>query len=94
MVTPAILVSARGVLVLTTSQRLSRSLERVRAVAAAPKPLRAAAAGAPPDAGEHGYFTQQLGFSARRARLLQRALASLYGALDIFVASIKALAAA
>ncbi|AWM32920.1 DUF2721 domain-containing protein [Hymenobacter nivis] len=93
MVTPAILVSACGALVLTTSQRLSRSLERVRAVAAALKPLRAAAAGAPPDADEHGYFTQQPGFSARRTRPLQRALASLYGALGIFVGSIVVIGA-
>ena len=50
VVTPPILGSACGALVLTTSQRLSCSLERVRAVAAALKPLRAAA-GAPPDAG-------------------------------------------
>lgn len=94
MVTPAILVSACGALVLTTSQRLSRSLERVRAVAAALRSLRdATAAGAPPDADEHGHLTQQLLFSARRARLLRRALASLYLALGIFVGSIVVIGA-
>ena len=90
MVTPAILVSACGALVLTTSQRLSRSLERVRAVAAALNTLRQAPA---PDADEHGYLAQQLGFSARRARLLQAAMTALYLALGIFVASIVVIGA-
>lgn len=90
MVTPAILVSACGALVLTTSQRLSRSLERVRAVAAALKTLREAPA---PTPDEQGYLAQQLVFSARRARLLQAAMTALYLALGIFVASIVVIGA-
>ncbi len=94
MVTPAILVSACGALVLTTSQRLSRSLERVRAVAAALKNLRETApAGAPPDADEHAYLTQQLLFAARRAKLLQAAMTSLYLAFGIFVGTIVVIGA-
>ena len=53
MVTPAILVSACGALVLTTSQRLSRSLERVRAVAADLRRLRESAPGPKADAEEY-----------------------------------------
>ncbi|MFD1470514.1 DUF2721 domain-containing protein [Hymenobacter caeli] len=90
MVTPAILVSACGALVLTTSQRLSRSLERVRAVAAALRSLRDAAA---PAADEHGYLTQQLLFAARRAKLLQKAMTVLYLALGTFVGTIVVIGA-
>lgn len=90
MVTPAILVSACGALVLTTSQRLARSLERVRAVAAALKALREAA---PAAAAERAYLTRQLLFSARRARLLQAAMTALSLALGIFVASIVVIGA-
>jgi len=78
MFTPAILVSACGSLILTTSQRLSRSLDRQREVAAT----------ATPDPAEHGHLTQQLRFAIRRARLLQQAMTSLHLTLSIFIGSI------
>lgn len=93
MVTPAILVSACGALVLTTSQRLSRSLERVRAVAADLRRLRESAPGPKADAEEYAFLAQQLLFSARRAKLLQKAMTSLYLALGIFVATIVVIGA-
>ena len=93
MVTPAILVSACGSMLLTTSQRLSRSLDRVRQVAADLKTLRKNAPAAGPDAAEHGYLMQQLLFSARRARLLQLAMTVLGLTLGTFVATIVVIGA-
>ena len=94
MFTPAILVSACGSLILTTSQRLSRSLDRQREVA---QLLRANQQPAPttpptlPDPAEHAHLTQQLLFAIRRARLLQRAMTSFHLALSIFIGSILAI---
>ncbi len=91
MFTPAVLVSACGSLILTTSQRLSRSIDRQREVA---KQLRhnqqrTAAPNQPdPDPAEHTYLTMQLSFAARRARLLQDVMTTLHLTLGIFIASI------
>lgn len=88
MFTPAILVSACGSLILTTSQRLSRSLDRQREVAQLLRQNQQRAATATPDPAEHGHLTQQLRFAIRRARLLQQAMTSLHLTLSIFIASI------
>ncbi|MDJ0367639.1 DUF2721 domain-containing protein [Hymenobacter sp. H14-R3] len=88
MFTPAILVSACGSLILTTSQRLSRSLDRQREVAQLLRQNQQLAATATPDPAEHGHLTQQLLFAIRRARLLQRAMTSLHFTLSIFIGSI------
>ena len=87
MFAPAVLVSACGSLILTTSQRLSRSLDRQRDVA---KQLRRHHRHQPsePDPAEHIHLTRQLSFTARRARLLQRAMTTLHFTLGVFVASI------
>ena len=80
MFTPAVLVSACGSLILTTSQRLSRSLDRQREVAGQ---LRQ-----PADAAEHTHLAAQLFFAARRAQVLQQVMTGLHLALGIFIASI------
>ncbi len=88
MFTPAILVSACGSLILTTSQRLSRSLDRQREVAQLLRQNQQQATTSTPDPAEHGHLTQQLLFAIRRARLLQQAMTSLHLTLSIFIASI------
>lgn len=88
MFTPAILVSACGSLILTTSQRLSRSLDRQREVAQLLRQNQQQATTATPDPAEHGHLTQQLQFAIRRARLLQQAMTSLHLTLSIFIGSI------
>ncbi|GAB3638416.1 hypothetical protein GCM10027422_40060 [Hymenobacter arcticus] len=88
MFSPAILVSACGSLILTTSQRLSRSLDRQREVAQLLRQNQQQAATSTPDPAEHGHLTQQLLFAIRRARLLQRAMTSLHFTLSIFIGSI------
>lgn len=86
MFAPAVLVSACGSLILTTSQRLSRSLDRQRDVAHQLRHHRKHEAA--PDPAEHTHLTLQLSFAARRARLLQRVMTSLHLTLGVFVASI------
>ena len=86
MFTPAVLVSACGSLILTTSQRLSRSLDRQREVAGLLR-LNPPPPGSPPDA-DRIHLRLQLAFAARRARQLQRAMSVLYVTLGIFIASI------
>ncbi|WP_151086893.1 DUF2721 domain-containing protein [Hymenobacter baengnokdamensis] len=88
MFTPAILVSACGSLILTTSQRLSRSLDRQREVAQQLRQHQQQAATSTPDPAERAHLTQQLVFAARRARLLQQAMTTLHLTLSIFIASI------
>ena len=86
MFAPAVLVSACGSLILTTSQRLSRSLDRQRAVAhSLHHHKRRAPAPAPT---EQAHLRLQLSFAARRARLLQQAMTVLHLTLGVFIASI------
>ncbi|RZL15558.1 MAG: DUF2721 domain-containing protein [Hymenobacter sp.] len=91
MFTPAVLVSACGSLILTTSQRLSRSIDRQREVAGLLRKNQQQTASptkADPDPAEHTYLTMQLSFAARRARLLQEVMTVLHLTLGIFIASI------
>ncbi|WP_223653100.1 DUF2721 domain-containing protein [Hymenobacter psoromatis] len=89
MFTPAILVSACGSLIMATSQRLSRSLDRQREVAQRLRQnQQPVAPPATPDLAERIHLTQQLLFAIRRARLLQQAMTSLHLTLSIFIGSI------
>ena len=90
MTTPAVLVLASGSLILTTSQRLSGSMDRQRDAA---RQLRDYQRQPPatPEPGEHEHLTAQLDFAARRARLLQQAMTVLHVAVGCFVASICAI---
>ena len=85
MITPAVLISACGSLIMTTSSRLMRSVDRVRELS-----LRFADLGEHPPEGasvedERKMLFGQLDLTTRRSRLLQRALARLYWALGAFV---------
>lgn len=87
MITPAVLISACASLILTTSQRLNRVIDRTRKLADQLKQL----APTPPETTlsdeERTFLFEQLSQIARRARMLQRTLASLYLALAGFVAT-------
>ena len=87
MFTPAVLVSACGSLILTTSQRLSRSLDRQREVAGLLRSCPSPPAGSPANP-EHTHLRLQLSFAARRARVLQQAMTVLHLTLGNFIASI------
>ena len=80
MITPAVLISACGSLILATSDRLSKAVMRTREISIALIPRS-------PDQRSDGreeerrmLFTQ-LDFVTTRSRLLQRALSRLYAAL-------------
>lgn len=91
MITPALLISATGTLVLSTSNRLSRVVDRVRVLARDAEQLLRPL---DPGASDPGFaqakrtlITNQLTALARRALLLRSALAALYTAIGFLVAT-------
>jgi hypothetical protein len=90
MITPALLISATGTLVLSTSNRLSRVVDRVRILAKDAEQLHHPS----PEASDPGFarakrtlITNQLTSLAGRALLLRSALAALYTAIGFLVAT-------
>jgi hypothetical protein len=82
MITPAVLISASGTLVLSTSNRLTRVVDRVRALAVEAEQLPLAAAD------EHRRFlSDQLGKLSARVLLLRTALTVLYSGVGFLVAA-------
>jgi hypothetical protein len=86
MITPAVLISACGALVFSTSSRLARIVDRARKLAHQVEEL---AAGKITDFAEErrAEVDRQLAIQTRRVRLIQGAMASLYVALGAFVAT-------
>src|SRR5256885_6986006 len=84
MITPAVLISACGTLVLSTSNRLGRVVDRVRDLSDRFEEL---VRNANPELQmeKRTNILGQLELSTNRARLLQRTLTSLYAAIGIFV---------
>lgn len=92
MITPAVLISAGGTLVLSTSNRLSRVVDRVRVLAADAEKLVSAvtADAAPPSARELGkrkLIKNQLRDLSKRAILLRSAIAALYVSIGFLIAT-------
>ena len=84
MITPAVLISACGSLILATSDRLSKAVIRTREISTALIP-RANDQRADGREEERRMLFTQLDFVTTRSRLLQRALSRLYVALGFFV---------
>ena len=84
MITPAVLISACGSLILATSDRLSKAVTRTREVSDQLRP-RAGELEDPARLEERRMLFTQLDFVTTRSRLLQRALSRLYAALAFFV---------
>ena len=87
MITPAVLISACGALIFSTSTRLGRVIDRVRVLSD-----RFQEIAAHPEKDEMFEERRQLIFTqldrqTSRARLIQRAMAAYYTALGIFVAT-------
>jgi hypothetical protein len=91
MITPAVLISAGGTLVLSTSNRLSRVVDRVRMLAADADRLEPA--DGPPsvrsqrEAHKRVLLTSQLRDLWKRAILLRSAIAALYVAIGLLIAT-------
>ena len=91
MITPAVLMSAAGTLVLSTSNRLSRVVDRIRALVAEAKAVQSSAEGqlgvVPLREAERQLITDQLVRLSARVRLLIAAMTVLYTAIGLFVAT-------
>jgi threonine/homoserine/homoserine lactone efflux protein len=87
MITPAVLISACGMLIFSTSARLARIVDRIRALSRLIEELfsRRAAVDFPEE--RRAEMERQLSIHARRSRLIQGSLTSLYISVGIFVAT-------
>ena len=86
MITPAVLISASGTLVLSTSNRLGRVVDRVRLLAREAAALRRAS-GASEATTERELIVRQVRSLTGRARLLRTAMTVLYAAIGLFIAT-------
>jgi hypothetical protein len=84
MITPAVLILACGSLVMTTSSRLIRCVDRVRQITADLDEFDDADVS---DNARYEMLRYQLERTAARARLLQKALARLYAGISVWVAT-------
>ncbi|HKH50119.1 MAG TPA: DUF2721 domain-containing protein [Thermoanaerobaculia bacterium] len=86
MITPAVLISASGTLVLSTSNRLTRVVDRVRVLAAEAEQMRKEEASVQAEA-RRRLIAQQIPVLSKRALLLRSALGALYAAIGFLVAT-------
>ena len=86
MITPAVLISASGTLVLSTSNRLTRVVDRVRALAAEAEQMRKEAS-SPEAEARRELIASQLPVLASRVLLLRSALGILYTAIGLLVST-------
>jgi hypothetical protein len=85
MITPAILILACGSLSLTTSQRLSRSINRKRSLASALLEIKRGERVATVE--EQSVLHRQMIMAAKRAVILQWSMSLLYTAMSLFIAT-------
>jgi hypothetical protein len=90
MITPAVLISACGTLLFSTSARLGRIFDRVNMLKSELESVLAGKATFPEE--RMGFLNAQLATQRTRAALIQKALASLYIATALFIASSLAIA--
>lgn len=90
MITPAVLISACGTLIFSTSTRLGRVVDRVRVMSADLETLFADSSAAADL--RRSEVQAQLALHTRRGRLIQRALTSFYVSLGVFVGATVAIA--
>jgi hypothetical protein len=84
MITPAVLISAAGLLSLSTSNRLARVVDRARVMVQEFEAL-AEVRPSPARAAREGLIVRQLDALTSRARLVQAALTTLYMSLALFI---------
>ena len=89
MITPAVLISASGVLVLSTSNRVGRTVDRVRALAAEVERLQflpeSGLVSSESKASKRKRLADQLSQLSARAVLLRSAMTALYSAIGLLV---------
>ena len=87
MITPAVLISACGALILSTSTRLGRVVDRVRALSDRFEELAAADHELELIEERRAMMFDQLDKLTSRARILQRSMTVFYMSLGLFVAT-------
>ena len=87
MITPAVLISACGTLILSTSNRLSRVNDRIRKLAEGLEAMSEPGSTMRLLEDRRDAYHAQLRLLMRRARILQRALNTLYVGVSSFVAA-------
>lgn len=87
MITPAVLISACGTMILSTSARLGRVVDRVRALSDKLEELAHAEGDIELLDERRAVIFAQLDRLTSRARILQRAMTTFYLALGIFVST-------
>ena len=88
MITPAVMILATSSLILTTTNRLVRVIDRVREMV---KEFEEIAKGEKPDEAKRNMMFDLLDRATVRARMIQRALTRLYLALGFFITTSVAL---
>jgi hypothetical protein len=87
MITPAVLILASGSLIMTTSQRLSRVIERVRKISQEFMQIEKSHDRESANEAKRRILYSLLKKSAKRSKLLTRAMTFLYISLGLFVAT-------
>ena len=87
MITPAVLISACGSMILSTSSRLGRVVDRVRGLSDRLEEISRAGTNREPDKERQAAIFEQLDKLTSRARLLQRCMVTFYLGLGAFVAT-------
>ena len=87
MITPAVLISASGTMILSTSTRLGRVVDRVRSLSDRFQQLTDSGSTAKFVEEQRAMLYDQLDKLTSRSRLLQRALTTFYLAVGVFVAT-------
>lgn len=90
MITPAVLISACGTLIFSTSARLGRIFDRVNIMKGEVEAIITGGISFPEERMKH--LRGQIELQRRRARLIQKSMVSLYTATLLFVASSLAIA--
>lgn len=90
MITPAVLISACGTLIFSTSARLGRIFDRVNVMKSEIESILAGKLDYPEE--RMAFISDQIGCAKKRAALIQKAMAALYTSTALFVAASLAIA--
>lgn len=94
MITPALLISATGTFILSTSNRLGRCVDRMRGITAILEEDRAVTAAHHLSEERKTFLMSQVDLLTKRSRILARVLVYLYFASGIFMATSVSIAIA
>lgn len=94
MITPALLISATGTFILSTSNRLGRCVDRMRGIMAILEEDREATSAHHLSEERKSFLLSQVDMMTKRSRILARVLVYLYLASGVFMATSVSIAIA